>query len=312
LDFLRDIEPLVHREVLGRMGSATLREIEAVEQVLHPVEDKWTGYPEYQAALLDRARLDLREAERGLGVSLVKEGLETLRDHRDGLRAAIDPPGLTEESHRYFMAEYVPLVNRVVTGPQKERIQELLILIASGIVLLGPGPRPELSRTETGWTLSSTRLEQPHRITVDVVVKANLHWPTGDPGLDPVADSLRTWVAPGPGGEPCLGLDRDGFAIPRLGAAETPAVAVFGPPAEGASYFNHYVPSPGVWSRALTDLDRVLGALLTAAPGERRSRDNNGPRDSRMDADRLDARTGGFAVTKRAPERSRHRSLSAF
>jgi hypothetical protein len=40
-------------------------------------------------------------------------------------------------------------------------------------------------------------------------------------------------------------------------------VAVFGPPAEGASYYNHYVPSPGVWSRALTDLDRVLAPVLS-------------------------------------------------
>jgi hypothetical protein len=266
LDFRSDIEPLVHREVLGRMGSATLVEIEAVEQALHPAEDHWAGHSEYVAALLDRARLDLREAERGLGVSLVKEGLEVLRDLRDGLRAAVDAPGLTEESHRYFMAEYVPRVNRLVIGPQKERIRELLILIASGIVVPGPGPGPKLTRTEPGWTLSSTRLEQPHWIGVDVVVKANLNRPTGDPGLDPIVDSLRTWVAHGPGGESCLGLDRDGFAIPRLGAAETPAVAVFGPPAEGVSYYNHYVPSPGVWSRALTDLDRVLGPVLTAVP----------------------------------------------
>jgi hypothetical protein len=244
--------------------------------------------------------LDLREAERGLGFSLVKEGLEVLRDHRDSLRAAVDAPGLNKESHRYFMTEYVALVNRAVIGPQKERIRELLTLIASGIVLPGPGPRPELTRTEAGWTLCSTRLKQPHRIAVDVVVKANLNWPTRDPGLDPIAYSLRTWVAPGPGGGHCLALDRNGFAIPRLGAAETAAVAVFGPPAEGASYYNHYVPSPGVWSRALTDLDRVLGPVLTAAPAERGINDHTGQQGSRMGVDRLVS-----------PSRQAHRRVGA-
>nr|MDT0657164.1 FAD/NAD(P)-binding protein [Micromonospora sp. DSM 115978] len=264
LDFRRDVEPLIRREVLGRMTSASAGEIEAVERVLNPTARSWPGHAEYVAEVLDRARLDLREAERGLGVSQVKEGLEVLRDHRESLRSAIDPPGLTDESHRYFMTEFAPLVNRTVIGPQKERIQELLILVEAGVVSLGPGPRPEMTRTGGGWELTATRLGRPHRVTVDVLVRANLNWPVSDPVTDPVTDSLRDWVVPGSGGEPCLGLDRDGFAVPRLRGTETPAVAVFGPPAEGASYYNHYVPSPAVWSRALTDLDRVIGPRINA------------------------------------------------
>jgi hypothetical protein len=157
-----------------------------------------------------------------------------------------------------------------VIGPQQERIAELLILLAAGIVVPGPGPRPELTRTPAGWTLSSTRLKKPHSIGVGTVVQANLSWPTEAARLDPIAGSLRSWVAPGPGGPPCLRLDRNGFAIPQVGASGTPAVAVLGPPAEGASYYNHYVPSPGVWSRALTDVDRVLAPLLSTGAAEGR------------------------------------------
>ncbi len=264
LDFRRDVEPLVHREALGRMAAATQAEIDTVERVLRPADESFRSYDEYHAALLERATADLHEADRGLGESLVKEGLEVLRDHREGLRAAIDPPGLTEQSHRYFMTEYTSLVNRAVIGPQKERIHELLALIAAGVVVPGPGPAPELVRAASGWVLRSTKLAQAREIPVDVVVQANLRWPTTGSRLDPVADSLREWVAPGPGGEPGLRLDRDGFAMPRATDGTRPSVAVFGPPAEGASYYNHYVPSPGVWSRALTDLDRVLGPVLTA------------------------------------------------
>jgi hypothetical protein len=81
-----------------------------------------------------------------------------------------------------------------------------------------------------------------------------------------VGAGLRSGAAGSVGRSPRLVLDRDGYAIPRDGGPRS-AVAVFGPPAEGASYYNHYVPSPGVWSRALTDLDRVLGPALRADRG---------------------------------------------
>ncbi|PSL51959.1 FAD-NAD(P)-binding protein [Saccharothrix carnea] len=263
LDFRRDVEPLIRREAVGRMGSATPEQVAVVERALSPVPTTWATYEEYRDAVLGAARADLAEAELGLGVSPVKEALEVLRDHRESVRAALDPPGLTEDSHRYFMDEYVPLVNRVVIGPQKERIQELFALVEAGVVALGPGPRPRLERVGGRWALSSTGLAEPRTVEVDHVVRANLTWPSPDGRLDPVGVALRAWAEVGPDRSGRLVLDRDGFAIPRGGAPRS-AVAVFGPPAEGASYYNHYVPSPGVWSRALTDLDRVLGPALRA------------------------------------------------
>lgn len=263
LDFRRDVEPLIRREALSRMAGAGAAQRAAVLRVLSPTVESWPDDATYRGALLARAREDLREAEAGLGVSVVKEALEVLRDHRDSLRAAIDAPGLTRESHRYFFGEYVPVVNRAVIGPQKERIHELLALIEAGVVVPAPGPAPTLTRTPDGWLLRSTRLRSPAEQTVDVVVRANVTWPAGD-DRDPLTAALRSWCAPGPGGAPSLGLDRDGYAHGRGRSA----VAVFGPPAEGPSYYNHYVPSPGVWSRALTDLDRVIAP---AVAGQRAS-----------------------------------------
>ncbi len=127
LDFKRQIEPLIRQEALGRMDLATPEQLQMVLQVLEPANETAADYGRYVDRLVSLALADLREAELGLGVSPVKEGLEVLRDHREALRAAIDPPGLTEDSHRYFMTEYVQMVNRAVICPQKERIQELLM-----------------------------------------------------------------------------------------------------------------------------------------------------------------------------------------
>lgn len=259
LDFRRDVEPLIRREALWRLGTAGAGQVEAVLRVLDPPRENLASYEHYSKRLVELAAADLREAEAGLGFSPVKESLEILRDHRESLRAALDPPGLTEDSHRFFTAEYAPLVNRAVIGPQKERIRELLALIAAQIVLPGPGPAPDLAPCGSGWTLSSTHLDRPRRMAADVAVAAHLRWPVADPLVDPIAGSLRSWAAPGPDGT--LRLDRDGYVVARSGAGPA-AVAVFGPPAEGASYYNHYVPSPAVWSRALTDLDRVLAPVL--------------------------------------------------
>ncbi|WNI18865.1 FAD/NAD(P)-binding protein [Actinacidiphila sp. ITFR-21] len=264
LDFRRDVEPLILREALARLGADAGADAAAtVERALAGGGERPEDYAAYTAALLEQARADLAEARRGLGASPVKEALEVLRDHRDSLRAALDPPGLTDASHRYFMTEYAALVNRTVIGPQKERVDEVLRLMAAGVVRPGPGPAPRLDRDGDGWTLSSTRLRRPHRMAVDLVVRANLGWPAPDPLTDPLGQALREWAAPGQGG--ALRLDRDGFVVPRPGAgAAGRTVAVLGPPAEGASYYNHYVPSPGVRSRALTDVDRVLAPVLGA------------------------------------------------
>jgi len=83
LDFKRDIEPLIRLEALGRMSSATPAEIETVERILTSTRDVPPSYGHYVETLVLRAEADLAEAQRGLGVSLVKEGLEILRDHRD-------------------------------------------------------------------------------------------------------------------------------------------------------------------------------------------------------------------------------------
>jgi hypothetical protein len=267
LDFRRDVEPLVVREALWRLRPAAPAQVEAVLRILRPVPETLPSFGDYQRRLVALAVADLREAKLGLGRSPVKESLEVLRDHRESLRVALDDPGLTDESYRFFTAEYVPVINRAVIGPQKERIGELLALMAAGIVQPGPGPAPELVGRSSGWELRSTALERPHRMSVDVAISAHLPWPA-DPACDPVASSLRSWVKPGPEG--ALGLDRDGFAVSACGAGRAP-VAVFGPPAEGASYYNHYVPSPGVWSRALTDLDRVLAPVLNSGGGGQRA-----------------------------------------
>ncbi|WP_029288534.1 FAD/NAD(P)-binding protein [Cellulomonas sp. HZM] len=254
LDLRRDVEPLVEAEMVHVAGESA----PDVLRVLHP-PTSWPDASSYRAAVRRRAVHDLREARRGLGSSSYKRALEVLRDQRDFLRSAVDA-GLSGASRTDFFGRFAATVNRCVIGPQKERIEELLALFDAGVATMAPGPDPAVVRSGDRWALESRRLELPERVEVDVVLRCTSSWPSDDPERDPVVARLRT----GTGLEPGRWVSRDGAVVGPDGRAT--AVVVLGPPCEGVSYYNHYVPSPGSSSRALLDIDRVLATHLPAVP----------------------------------------------
>jgi hypothetical protein len=99
-----------------------------------------------------------------------------LRDVRDYVRYAVDYGGLTEESHRRFLNEVIPVMYRVSAGAPKERNIELLALIDAGIAAFGPGPNPDVSfdKARARFVLRSTRLDRPVEHYADVLIRARI------------------------------------------------------------------------------------------------------------------------------------------
>ena len=303
LGFTRDVLPLIeaemelayYRTLLAReYGDATDAGLELARRCAHggheallgelhaqfgpcPVtgilcadltDRQWTGYDAYLGWFTAEVAADLAEAREGLGAAPLKEALEVLRDHRDVLRAVIDPPGVDDASLATFFGEFAATVNRLVIGPQLDRSAELLSLIDAGIVRLGPGPRPKVVAPagQGPWRLESTCLDRPLRMEVDHVVQAHV----SEPGADRVAGSLLgTLVAAGRvrtlahrgAAVPGLDVTRQGQGVDRSGTPQ-PRLFFLGPHTEGSSYYNHYVPSPGVPSRALLDAELALRTAL--------------------------------------------------
>ncbi|MGW7360577.1 FAD/NAD(P)-binding protein [Streptomyces sp. NPDC054802] len=260
-------------ELRARFGPSPVRDLLAgvTDPKAHgdgPPARSWPGHREYTASFTAEVADDLAEARAGLGVSPLKEALEVLRDHRDVLRAAVDAPGLDDESLAHFFRAVAPLVNRLVIGPQLDRSAELLSLIEAGVVRIGPGPAPKVVPPAGNgpWRLESTLLERPAAEEVDHVVHAHVTEPVAErvPGslLRRLVDSgrVRTRTA----GEvplPGLEVDRHGRSVGRTGRTE-PRLFFLGPHTEGSSYYNHYVPSPGAPSRALLDAELALATAL--------------------------------------------------
>lgn len=212
---------------------------------------------DYDSWLLREIGADLAECRRGLRGSPVKAALEVWRDMRDCLRAVIDSPGLSRRSRYAFFQTYAPMINRLVAGPEWKRIAELRCLLREGIA--------EVVRT--GGCPGTAAPAYAGKPDFDLLLQGRVE-PAGISRSDsPLLGHLhrRGLVASNDAATGVDGVlvDRMGNAIGRDGRTED-RLWVFGPPAEGASYYNHYVPSPGRPSRSHVDAHRAVKRCFDA------------------------------------------------
>lgn len=211
-----------------------------------PVEN----YGAWMRGFIER---DIAESIADLDHSPVKAAAEVWRSCREQIRRVVDNGGLKPESHRIFFSEYAPLVNRMVAGPQKERHQELLALSNAGLiewvhcaqvihneaagvtlVELGSGERAKLTLVIKAHVSSNSSAETQPAVIRQLRENGIIH------SLDDSGNGIH--------------VDSHGRALPNLW--------ITGPVVEGATYYNHYVPSAGSYSRAFIDADRIAREML--------------------------------------------------
>ncbi|TDP94062.1 FAD/NAD(P)-binding protein [Labedaea rhizosphaerae] len=296
LDMVKDVLPLVftemriaHRRRLAAMAGTELRlphedipaaldELDRKHGAFDPIAafDGSTGMPlddraAYQDWFADVVAADLAEGRRGLTGSPVKSALDILRDQRDMFRYVCDFGGLTPESLDEFTASVVPAINRAVVGPQFERHEELLALIAAGIAEVPFGPSPVATPQPDGrWRIASTMLATPHTRDVDWVLPAQTPLPAVAASADSLLVSLHRKglirrFRPDSALVPGVDVDADQHPVGADGRPER-RIRVLGPLCEGATFYNNLVPSPGMWSRPVADAHRCVVAALADLP----------------------------------------------
>ena len=315
LDFQADVSPLLLADMQFAYYEAYLRhrrdpvtemlfsnqflcadvaEREALIKQYIPVQDRFswerlidpipssalTSALTFQAWMTEHLRQDLLEAKKGNVDGPLKAACDVVRDLRDNLRAAIDFGGLTEASHRWVLAEFSPIMNRIAVGPPASRIAELLALVDAGVLDVGFGPRASCKATQPGKRMRIGSSHWPERgIEVDVLVHAriSLHSPAKD-----ASPLLRGLLQEGhvrlfhngalhPGG---IEVNRNFNWVSANGTAVENAWAL-GIPTEGVKFYTFVVPRPGVNSTALVDAGRavtkmisMIGGPVTLAPTE--------------------------------------------
>jgi hypothetical protein len=222
--------------------------------------------PVFDAWLRQHIETDLADAARGNVDSPIKAACDVVRDVRDNLRAAIDFAGLTEESHRWLMAEFVPFMNRIAVGPPSSRMAELLALVDAGVAQVNYGPGAHCVKAAAGrWQIASAHWPE-RRAPIDVHIKGrvSMHSPADDSssllgGL--LSDGYARLFTNGefhPGG---IEVDRRFHVVSSSGESISNLWAL-GIPTEGAKFYTFVVPRTGVNSTALVDAGRVVLELL--------------------------------------------------
>jgi hypothetical protein len=243
------------------MGEIQAKAAELAQRFAVPMLDESAFNPRCLKAPVDNysrwvkafIEYDVKESILDLDHSPIKAAVEVWRSCREQLRRVVDNQGLTPESHRIFFNEYAPLVNRLVAGPQKERHQELLALAEAGILQWVHGSNVMHS---AGTSDVSLTLEDGHVLVLDALISAHV---SGNHTLASQPRIIRQLRESGiihsvPGGGETPHVDSHGKAQPNLW--------ITGPIVEGATYYNHYVPSSGSYSRAFVDADRIAREML--------------------------------------------------
>ena len=241
------------------------------ERLVCPVPDSaLSDRHSYGNWLQEFLKEDVRQAKLGNVSGPVKAACDVLRDLRDTLRIAVDFGCLDEESHRWFLSSFVPLMNRLSVGPPKSRIEELIALIEAGIVRFdfGPGAMCSFS-SEKACFIVKSRAFPEYTAEVDVLIRARIAMPGPGEDQSPLIKNLLSdgMVRPfrnggfEPGG---IEVDRDLKVVDRNGLSHRGFWAL-GTPTEGCKFYTFVVPRPGVNSTALVDAGRAVGQMLNDA-----------------------------------------------
>lgn len=211
---------------------------------------------------------DVEHAMRGNLDSPVKSACDVLRDVRDVVRGAIDFGGLYEHSHRWVLAEFLPIMNRLAVGPPKERIAQMLALMDAGIVRADFGPGASCTLDEGGASFVVRGYWPGEEATANVLVRGRASLPGPLEDKSPLMRKLvqRGIVRPfmngqfHPGG---ITVDRNMNVVAQDGGAQTTLWAL-GTLVEGCKFYTFVLPRPGANSTTMVDAGRAVGNMFDA------------------------------------------------
>ncbi|MGA7834249.1 MAG: FAD/NAD(P)-binding protein [Acidimicrobiales bacterium] len=220
---------------------------------------------DYEAHVCKMIESDLNDALMP-GGSPVKAAQEVTRILRDQLRSVIEFGGLSLDSYIDFQSNVRGRINRLEAGPPPLRSQQLLGLIDAGVVELPFGPHPEVSSTEGGVRIRSTKLAQPVSVTVKHVVRGHLDLPSLARSSSPLLGRLYakgrlTQFSYGGTDVGSVAISEDFHPYDAEGRLQE-NLSLLGVLTEGVRYFTHYLPSPRSRLRAVLDAQQCVQSII--------------------------------------------------
>ncbi|GAB7536087.1 FAD/NAD(P)-binding protein [Burkholderia sp. 3C] len=282
IDFRDQVLPLLIKEMAyayriaaqrGEVDAACFEpsadELQAVRRILWPLYDQeFRSFADFHAFFHRLFGDDLAQALRGNLDSPVKAATDVLRDTREALRVAVEYGGLTPDSHRYFVEDFNAITNRVAFGPPLRRNREFIALHAAGLIDIAGGPGTQVIDCDASarFRIEARYGERLERWYADVLIAARLDSYSPLTDASPLSAALlaRGIVRPfmngdyHPGG---LDIDTGLHPVGADGESRTRLWAI-GFPVEGAHFYTHALPRPGIASRQTRDAACCVEELL--------------------------------------------------
>jgi hypothetical protein len=209
------------------------------DALLRPVNVADGGATRHAEAFL---REDLGHSSRGTGGSVLKHALEVLLEARCFVKSLSDYHDDRLSDFGWVQAGFAAIVNRNVIGPHAERGAELLALFEGGHLVVAPaGTVLRTSAQGANWLVSPSG---------EMVSRADFIVAADHPRMASGAEArfVRSLFAigaasPSAGGVGTGGMrvDRHLRILPHKSQVGFPLWAS-GPPCEGSSYYNNYIP----------------------------------------------------------------------
>lgn len=221
---------------------------------------------EYRLWLVSKLSDDIAEARRGNIDSPIKAACDVLRDIRPTIRHAVDLAGLTPESHRFFIADFVPTMNRLAVGPPVQKLEELRALIGAGIIDVGTGPIQSVTPLSEGrYSLRGTGGERE----VDLLISARIPLSHAESQTNGVVQTLidsglarpfrNGAYAPG-------GIDvTETYRVIAKDGQPSPCIWALGTPVEGPRFYTFVLSAPGAANSPLIEAQICIDDILRTA-----------------------------------------------
>lgn len=221
------------------------------------------NHQQYEKWLIKHLEIDLEHCNKGNKECAIKAACDVLRDLRDVLREAVDFKGLSEPSQNWLSNHFIPLMNRLAVGAPKQRLEELLALINSGLVNITFGDCPLLTKTESGYLLESSRWPE-YSVTARTLIHAQVplsNLPTSPLWQNMLNKGYVRLFKHGKYESGGIEISRSMNVVNRIGEIEA-TIWALGVPTEGSKFYTFIVPRPEVNSTALVDANKVVNELI--------------------------------------------------
>jgi methylaspartate mutase epsilon subunit len=239
-------------------------------------EDHFPDRAAFRDAVLALIREDVAEAERGNVGGPLKAALDTARDVRATVRAAVDLSGLTAASHAAdFLGSFVPVLSHLSTGPPLSRLRQVVALVEAGLLeFAGPKARFDIDTANDCLVVSSSHVTAAP-VRLDAVVDARMPVPDIRTDTSELLGWLREHgiVTSYVNTDAVTPFDTGGLAVTAspyhpvdIDGRPVGDVYALGIPTEHTRWFTQVGSGrPGPWGEFVADADAVAGHVLAAA-----------------------------------------------